>query len=482
MANTFLTLRNSDTSVQLFFHDGQNISPTGLGALPGAILEPIISADRGNTKQINRTWVLLDSIFALNNGIIYESTDEGATFAVDHTLVDTTPGDDQMAQGVGPIPVMVLGALKLIGAYITDTTEIGIMTYDVAAGTWASVNTGISSVNVSRGNTLPIFFNGLVYFRCGQVFGAYDPVSTGTISLSSSLVVNAYGSDQIIEWNGALWSGPHQEVTANAGMARLVGSTWDIDTNGADFSVGATQTPRRTSKSGVFIDPVTNNLIVMWTSNTQVFRVMRITPGLVVTDITGTVAGAGLAALGAFSLNTRFWPHITRSPGGAYSVVIYAARGADPTDPVEKFEWVDDATQITEDGIVGGSGEMAFPYAIDGGDQYGFFAAEKRVAQTAQAANPTGITVTCEAFQQGGTTLSVRGHFDKEGVDANSLTLSPMTLSNPTGTGGLSVSGVNPGAQIDGVPADRTPISMDWNQVTDGFATGDNYNFQLEAL
>ena len=78
--------------------------------------------------------------------------------------------------------------------------------------------------------------------------------------------------------------------------------------------------------------------------------------------------------------------------------------------------------------------------------------------------------------------MSVRGHYDQVGVSPNTLTLAPMTILNPAGTGGLSLGGSNPGAQVDGVPANRTAITFDWDQVTDGFTTGDNFNFQLEAL
>ena len=212
------------------------------------------------------------------------------------------------------------------------------------------------------------------------------------------------------------------------------------------------------------------------------FSVVRVTPGLVVTDITGAVAGVALSSLGGFGENTRLWPHVTRLPGGTYTVDVFAARGPDTTDPVEKFTWVDDVTNFDELGVVGGSGDMAFPYAIHGSDYNGFFANERRTAQTAQVDNLTGITITVEAFENGGTTASVRGHYDQVGADPNALTLDPMTILNPAGTGGLSLSGVNPGAQIDGVPVDRTPITFDWDQLTDGFTTGDPFSFQLEVF
>ena len=143
---------------------------------------------------------------------------------------------------------------------------------------------------------------------------------------------------------------------------------------------------------------------------------------------------------------------------------------------------MDDASNFTELGVVGGSGDMAFPYATHGGDYNGFFPGEKRVVQTAEVSNTTGITITCEAFQQSGGTLSVRGHYDQTAANNNNLTLDPMTVGNPTGTGGLSVSGSNPGAQIDGVPANRTAVNFDWDQATDGFTTGDGFSYQLEAL
>lgn len=475
MASTFLVLRNNDTSPQLYFHDGQNIDPTGLGALPGAVLETA-TGGRAVTKHNNRVFTLLDMVFVIHNNEVYVSTDEGATFTLDHTFTGGSITANAN-QTIGPVPVMVNGALKLVGFYF-NSLNINIFEYDVALDSWTSFDSGVNASANTAGFTTPVVFNGLVYVRAGDVFIAYDPVSTGTVTLTNNGLINL-GADQLIAWNGGLWLGPITDSGINSGMALLQGSTWDASTGGVNFSIG--QGPATTSKAGVFIDPNTGNLIVMERSTTS-FLVFRITPGLVVTDITGAVVGAGLAALGAVGNETRIWPHISRSPGGNYTVDIYAARGGDTTDPVERFTWVNDATNFTELGVVGGTGDMAFPYAIHGGDYNGFFAGEKRVVQTAQSANANGITITCEAFQDGGTTLSVRGHYDEVGADPNALTLAPMTISNPAGTGGLSVSGSNPGAQIDGVPANRTAITFDWDQVTDGFVTGDNFNFQLEAL
>jgi hypothetical protein len=333
-----------------------------------------------------------------------------------------------------------------------------------------------------------VVFNGLVYARVGVTYVAYDPVSTGTVTLTNNDLSGTYhGCNQFFTWNGGLWVG----TTSNGGITpaaivQVVGSTLDISANGISLPVTtpASDFPAAGSKNCIFVDPDTGNLIVWATTSGvgQPFYVWRITPGAVVTDITGTVVGAGLTTLGEFGVNTRFWPHITRVPGGDYNVVIYASRGPNTTDPVERFEWVDDATPITEVGVVGGSSDIAFPYAIHGGDYSGFFAGEKRVMQTAQAANASGIAITFEAYQQSGAEISVRGHFDKVGATSNPLTLAPMTIGNPSGDPGLAISGANPGAQVDNVPTNRTPITMDWDQVTDGFVTGDNYNYQLEAL
>jgi len=478
VATTFLVLRTNDTSPQLYWHDGQNIDPTGLGVLPTAALEALPGASRTNVKHNNRVFTFLDTIFAIQDGRIFESTDEAATFALTHTLTGTAIANSNNAQCIAPIPVMVLGALKLIGFYFLTTGNVGIMEYDVAGGTWSSSDSGVAGGVTTSGMTVPVFYQGLVYARTGAAFVAYDPVSTGTVTITGTGLISL-GADQMFSWNGDLWVGPVAKAGNLIGMASLQGSAFNFSPGGVTVVSG--DGLFATSKAGVFVDPNTNNLIVMLHRGGN-FSIYRITTGLVVTDITGTVKGPALTTLGGFGLNSRIWPHITRAPGGVYSVTIYGSRGADTTDPVERFEWVDDATQITEIGVVGGTGDLAFPYAIYGGDQYGFFAGEKRVLQTAQASNSLGITVTCEAFQDSGTTLSVRGHFDKAGVDANPLTLSPMTLSNPLGTGGLSVSGVNPGAQVDGVPANRTAITFDWDQVTDGFITGDNYSFQLEGL
>lgn len=476
MANTFLVLRTNDTSPQLYWHDGQNITATGLGALPGAVLESI-GAGREFVKHNNRVFTFLDTTFVIHDGLIYESTNEAGTFASTHTLTGSAIGNAINHQAVAPVPVMVSGALKLVGFYGLTTNNIGVMTYDVALGTWSSSDTGVSATAFTTGMTVPVVYRGLIYARVGDAYIAYNPVSAGTVTLTAP-GLSDIGADQMIVWNDALWLGGVTDG-ASTGLAKLQGTAWDLSVGGIDLSGAATVLA--TSKTGLFIDPSTNNLIVMM-KQTTTFAIYRITPGLAVTDLTGTVKGAGLTTLGGFGNNTRIWPHATRAPAGVYTVTIYASRGAEPTDPIERFEWVDDVTQFTEVGIVGGSGDLAFPYAITGSDQYGFFAGELRAAQTAQSLLPTGVRITCEAFQDSGTTLSVRGHFDREGVDANSLTLSPMTISNPTGTGGLTTSGGNPGVQIDGVPVNRTAIQFDWDQVADGFITGDHYYYQLEAL
>lgn len=478
MADTFLVLRSNNTSPQLFFHDGTNIDSAGLGALPGATLESLagIGGTRTNLKQNNRTFTFLDEIFVIQNGVIYRSVDEAVTFAAQHTLTGTTT--NSAAQIVGPVPAMVSGTLKLIGFYVIDTNVIHTFTYDVATTSWTSGPTGVSVSSIVEGATAPVVFNGLVHARVGDMFIAYDPVTTGVLTLTNSGLTNL-GSDQMIVWNGDLWLGPVTDGAVNLGMAKLQGSSWDLGTGGIDL--GGAATPSGSSKAGVFIDRATGNLIVM-TRTSSTLSIYRVTPALAVTDITATVKGTNLSTLGSFGLNTRIWPHVTREPGGLYTTDIYAARGPDTTDPVERFQWVDTATQITELGIVGGTGDMAFPYAVHGGDYNGFFSGEQRILQTSQVNNLSGITITFEAFKSGGGTLSVRGHYDEVGETANSLTLAPMTISNPTGAVGLTLSGVNPGVQIDNVPTDRTPISFDWNQIADGFVSGERYNYQLEIL
>jgi len=480
VAETFLVLRSNDTSPQLFFHNGFTIDSSGLGSLPGASLEDLtaLGGVRDNVKQNNRVFTFLDMIFVIQDGVIYRSTDEATTFASDFTFTGTT--DDWYPQVIGPVPVMVQGAIKLVGFYMSGV-NIFVFEYDLAGDTWSDSDTTVDVTTGTAGQTVPVVSNNLVYVRIGDMFIAYDPSSGGTITLSSSL--SNEGADQMVLWNGGLWLGPITDgAPAHAGIATLDGASWDVDTNGADLGVGASDFPSTSSKAGLFVDPNTNNLIVMWTSDAGNFFVHSITPGLVVTDLTGTVAGSSLTTLGTFGANTRFWPHVTRQPGGTYGVFIYAARGPTPSDPIEKFEWVDDATQIIEHGVVGGSGDMAFPYAIHGGDYNGFFVDEKRVLQTAQSVNPSGITVTCQVYQNGGTVLSVRGHHDNVQANVNNLTLDPMTILNPAGDPGLSLGGSNPGAQVDNVPADKTPITFDWDQIADGFVTGDTYNYQLEAF
>lgn len=479
MAQTFLVLRTNDTSPQLYFHDGQNIDPTGLGALPGAALEDIATAvagNRDNVKHNNRAFTFLDKVFVIQDSKIYVSTDEGATFLLDFTFTGVGANSEEVHM-LAPIPVMVSGSLKLIGFYASGADNY-VFEYDVATDTWTDADTGTNNTGLNpSGMTIPVVYQGLVYARVGTSFIAYDPISTGTVLLTDGGVTNV-GQDQMLVWNGNLYVGPVSDGLVTAGMALLQGGGFDLDVGGINLGITA---PGTSAKTAVFIDPNTGNLIVFVVQAAGALSALRVTPGLVVTDITGAVVGAGLAALGA-NPQARLWPHVSRAPSGTYSVEIYASAGGLTSDAVQRFTWVDDLTNLTEVGIVGGSGDMAFPYSIHGGDQYGFFPGEKRVFQTAQAVNATGITVTCEAYQQVGGTISVRGHYDKLGATANSLTLAPMTVGNPAGAGGLVLTGGNPGAQVDNVPANRTPITFDWDQVTDGFVTGDNYSYQLEGL
>ena len=375
MAETFLVLRSNDTSPQLYFHDGQNIDPTGLGALPAAALEDLTAFGgvRTNVKQNNRVFTLLDMIFVIQDSKIYVSTDEAATFTLDFTFTGASANTYE-AQCLSPVPVMVLGALHLIGFYISGS-DIFVFDYDVAGDSWSDMDTGVNAASQTTGMTVPVVWNGLVYARIGDAFIAYDPVSTGTVTLTNDDVSN-FGGDQMIAWNDDLYLGPVTGSGVNQGMAKLSGGTWSVSTGGIDFSVGGFA-PSSTSKGAVFIDPNTGNLIVMSRDTAGgSMRVHRVTSGLVVTDITGTVVGAALSSLGGTGANIRLWPHITRAPGGTYTVNLYASGGPEPADAVERFTWVSDAANFTELGVVGGSGDMAFPYAIHGGDYNGFFAGD----------------------------------------------------------------------------------------------------------
>lgn len=479
MSETFLVLRTNDTSPQLFFHDGETIDATGIGSLPGAALEDLTAQGgvRTDVKHNNRVVTLLDMIFVIQDSKVYVSTDEAATFTLDFTFTGASANTWE-TQVVGPIPVMASNALHLIGFYVSGS-DIFVFDYDVAGDSWSDTDTTINATTMTAGATVPVVFDGLVHVRIGDAFIGYDPVSTGTLSFTNSGLSNL-GADQMLVWNGGLYLGPVTDGGINGGMALFQNGVWDLGIGGIDLSLGAVVSS--SSKSGVFVDPATNNLIVMTRTSGGALVVNRVTTGAVVTDITGTVVGTALATLGGTGDNVRIWPHLTRAPGGTYSVEIYAAGAPGTADAVQRFTWVDDATAFTELGVVGGSGDMAFPYAIHGGDYNGFFPGERRVVQTAQVSIATGLTITCQAYYQTGGTVSVRAHYDKVGDLPNSLTLEAMTITNPLGDPGLSLVGSNPGARIDGVPANRTAITFDWDQVTDGFVTGDNFNFQLEIF
>jgi len=462
-------------AIQAYHHNGTALA--ALGALPAAALEANTSVGGATLTSLyahNRGWVMLDSIFVLQDGIIYKSTDEGVTFAAVHTLAGTAAND--RANFTGPIAVMVQGAMKYVGFYIRGA-NIGVYEYTVATDAWVDADLGIAAGTVNEGISVPCDHKGLLYGRVGaDNLIAYDPVSGGATTLTFVGLAGANTTQgQFISWAGALWLGPF-DIGGFTAMGQLVGSAFMAFNIEAVGLIAADHLP------AIWIDPTTNNLIILWENAPgSAGLCYELTSSGVATNLTGTVVGAALAALFTGGSITRLWPHYERTTSG-YTVHIYGTRGVLSTDPIERFTWVDIATPIIETGLVGGHAAMAFPYAVQGGGDHLFFAGERRVLQTAELSTPTGVQITAEAHRLSGGLISVRGHQHEVGP-VGGPPLSPMTIENPTGGGGgLVLAGSNPGAQVDNVPTDRTPFSFDWRQDVDGFVTGDNFNFQLEGF
>ena len=460
-------------AVQAYYHNGTILA--ALGVLPAAALEANASVGGAALTSLyahNRGWVMLDSIFVLQNGIIYKSTDEGVTFAAVHTLAATAANDH--ANFTGPVAVMVQGALKYIGFYVRGA-NIGVYEYTVATDSWADADLGIAAGLVGEGVSIPCEHKGLIYGRVGgaELF-SYDPVSAGVTTLTfAGLSGTNTVQAQCISWDDTLWLGP-LDIGGVTVMGQLVGTAFTAVPIEGIGLIASTHLP------AIFIDPLTGNLIILWEDVAgAVGLCYELTSAGLATNRTGTVIGVALALLFTGGSNTRLWPHYERTAGGGYTVHIYGTRGRLASDPIERFTWVDVASPMLETGVVAGHAAMAFPYAVQGGGDHLFFPGERRVLQTAEAGAAFGLTVTAEAYQQAGGTISVRGHQHKVS-DPGGPPLSPMTIQNPSL--GLGLGGINPGAQINGVPTNRTPFSFDWRQDADGFVSGDNYVHQLEGF
>ena len=459
-----------DGIVEVYSHDGINITP--LGALPGAGQET--EALGNGYHSGTRGLVVLDKIFVWQDGAIYKSTDEEVTFASEFVVASKPTNAGSVAQGWNrPVPVMVSGALKYIGFYVaTAGSIVHMLIYDVATDAWSDLTTGVVG---GGGCSSPVSHDGKIYFMHNQANATvFDPVSSSATTLGfTGGTLTPAGS--MIVWNNNVY------LIGRNGAGAVV--HWFLA--GASFTAGPSTGAQGATGSihAVFADPNTNDLIVVAAfTGANTTRITSMTPGHVVTDLTGTV---GSAALNAISVTGTAWffPVVTRGLGGGITVDFYGMSARTPAGSVQKFTWVNQGTLITAGPVVGGAGSWNWPVANDGADHWLFNANQKRIAQVAQATLGTGLRPTFKAYASGGGTVSVTPYWRSlaNGADVKESPVQSMTISNPLGAGGLGLSGANPGKVITGVPTDKTAITFDWDQITDGFVGGDDYDFQLEV-
>ena len=463
--SSFIVVEGHTTSVggpTAWLHPGDTNPLVALGALPGA---NVVTAGRSVWAGATSLTVL-DRIFVFQHDRIFKSTDEGATFILEPTLGVLPNFNAGGAVGIAPVPVMLNGALKYYGFHhgLAGNAVMRIE-YDVATDTWTSVDTGVTSGG-GASSVQPVEFEGRIYGTRGNLDFVFDPSIGSMASLGDPGTLD-YRS-RLIPWNGNMYL--FYGILGN--LYQLVGATYTLVTSLDAFGVGSQGSP------AVFVDPNTNNLIALWHDSSGNPKSFSVTPGHVVTNI-NAIEGV---AWTAFPATVRLNPVVSRAVGGAVSVAIYAGTGVGIGNPFQRFDWVNDATPMNEVGVIAGTGDFFFPTSIsDGGEQLLFTPTGKRVLQTAQVDNVNGIQMTMEAFQSGGGTMSVRQRH-RNVSDVKNIPLTPSTILNPAGTGGLSLTGGNPGAQVDGVPANKTPITYEWDAVADGFGLGDTYDVQIEAF
>ncbi|MGD9725437.1 MAG: hypothetical protein AB7L09_00030 [Nitrospira sp.] len=448
--------------VTVYFHDGTSITP--LGSLPLAAVETGTFFNN-NTRSL----VVLNRIFIFQGDTtgdakIFKSTDEGSTFTLDTTL-STFPANTSC--WAAPVPVMVLGALKYIGLYQDSATgTIRYLIYDVATDSWSEVSSGATSgVTTICG---PVSHNGKLYFRTNNNnYWVYDPVSGSTTSLTGTTGTSV---DALIVWNNTVVIMQRNLGSGNAELRYLSGTTFTLGTNFGVIGAAAS------GRFAMAVDPNTNNLIVV-APNTINTRVFIVDPTWAYTDLTATVATTGLSTLA----DPPVYPLVSQG-GSVVEFLAMASRSGAAS--VQRFTWVDQATPMVAAGVIAGAGSYFWPNVYDGADHWLFNPGQRRVAQVSQVVYANGIKPTIQCYRSSGGTSSATLEYRSLANlgDVTEIPSHAATIENPTGDPGLALTGVNPGAQIDNIPNDNTPITFEWNQSTDGLFTGEDYDYRLRVF
>lgn len=121
----------------------------------------------------------------------------------------------------------------------------------------------------------------------------------------------------------------------------------------------------------------TNQYVILWDKNTSGWRMYQldVVAGEISlgSELTSTVLPVAIQAGGVAAVNTgRWWPYKEQQADGSFENILYyspSGKEGSSADPLTRFKFADNATQLEQQDTGQGTGAMALPEGTQGGGQ-----------------------------------------------------------------------------------------------------------------
>lgn len=358
----FLGANLTSTTPQIF--RSVNLSETFIGASTGTVHTYVAAHCQRNPAVVFRGFV-----FWKQRGQILRSRTDCQTYDVVYSNAD----DASSEMDGGLHVVYASDGVPYLVSYFGNGAGQARCASSLDGTTWAT-----SGAVSSRQPLCTVAYNGRLIIATSQSvtrhvqnIESYDPV-TNTLTTNAALGTNAYGG-RLVVWNGILHlvggevGGPNRLSIA---MVNVGAGLFNIQT------LNSSQTYDGSQLHMAFVDPATNNLIVVGRGNSS-WIALELTPGIPygVTDRTSTMLTGGV--LGTYTASYRGHGVIfdqDSNPGGNPDIYLLASAGNTAADAVSMFRY-NGPTALLGDGAgsandTGGQTQFSYPDGNIGGERF----------------------------------------------------------------------------------------------------------------
>tara|TARA_R100001244_G_scaffold25113_4_gene25544 strand:- start:5319 stop:6785 length:1467 start_codon:yes stop_codon:yes gene_type:complete len=478
MPNLIIT-RTRATAPTVFRLNGAAIEELGAaGSLgtAGAVIET--SGTAQDQYPINRSIVVRETIYTLQKKT---STNRPAIYKLEAPYTDNwseiaslTSASTLTYLATGIYSTIIGNVPYIFGFYSSSGVTLGGWRINVQTEALELSSTWVTQTAPTRLCDCIMFDNllfSMSYSPTSRV-SAYDPTAlSGTDIISPGFTAES-ASTKFVEWENELYACG----LVSSGISHLTryegGAFVSVLSLGA--SVGGASDDARFTTWVTPEDPNTNGTTTLYilfysSTDTATWKVWKCsketTGGITAIDVSDPVLPAVFRTPTVPNLRGRWMTYKQQQAGFDPRILIYQATDGDIGEIVREYEFIDDITELQDNGVVGGDASYGWSVDSTGGGDREVTIDQPRISMEGIQRVDGAIQILYRAYGGDITSpLSIEGYWSDLGHTPKNL----MTISGVSeGTLGMT------GDVVEDIVGDGTLNSFNWDFAADGFIIGE---------